>query len=343
MKEASSYLLFAFTLKLLFSRIVILSEAKDPLSRAPTKKQVLRFAQDDNIKMFVRTMCCEHLTTNDRRLLPKLLQEPHIALEEKLNIIHAVLQNRNPFHAHAEGKSRNFCRIVIYKPIHIRIDHAAAQQFNPTAGLAVAARSAVAHALAIAENATDLHVGARLGKRKERRIEARLHARSEQRFHGVVERALQIAARDVGIDCQTFNLVKDGRVRRVGRVVTVNFSRTHHAHRRLHLLHGANLHWRRVRAQQQAVAQWLRFLPGDEERVLRVARGMIRRKVQRFKVVIIRLNLRPFLDRVTQIAEDANDLVHRLEDGMFHADRTTNAGESDVKRPLNDTVWYSYL
>jgi len=32
-------------------RIVILSEAKDLLSRALTRKQVLRFAQDDNIKL----------------------------------------------------------------------------------------------------------------------------------------------------------------------------------------------------------------------------------------------------------------------------------------------------
>src|SRR6202795_1401501 len=104
----------------------------------------------------LRTVNDEPRTTND--LLPKLLQKPNITLKEQLNIIHAVLQNRNPFHAHAEGKSRNFCRIVIHEAVHIRIDHAAAQQLNPSAGLAVAARSAVAYALAIAENATDLHV-----------------------------------------------------------------------------------------------------------------------------------------------------------------------------------------
>src|ERR1700675_1379592 len=58
---------------------------------------------------------------------------------------------------------------------------------------------------------------------------------------------------------------------------------------------------------------------------------MIRRKVQRFEVVIIGFNLRTFLDRVAQIAEDANDLVHRLDDGMFGADGMTNAGKSDVE------------
>ena len=128
-----------------------------------------------------------------------------------------------------------------------------------------------------------------------------------------------------------FDLMKDGRVRGVERVVAMDFSRTHHAHRRLHLLHGANLHWRRVRAQQQAVALRLRFLSGDEERVLRIARGMIRRKIQRFEVVVVGFNLRAFLDRVAQIAEDADDLVHRLDDGMLRADGAANAGESDVE------------
>src|ERR1035437_8587336 len=99
--------------------------------------------------------------------LSKLLQEPHIALKEKLNIIHAVLQNGNPFHAHAEGESRNLRRIVVHESVHIRIDHAAAEQLDPSAGLAVAARTAVARAFAVAEDATDLHVGARLGKWEE--------------------------------------------------------------------------------------------------------------------------------------------------------------------------------
>src|SRR5207245_2176309 len=86
-----------------------------------------------------------------------------------------------------------------------------------------------------------------------------------------------------------------------------------------------------MRAQQQAVAQRLRFLPGDEECVLRIARWMIRRKVQRLEIVVIGFNFRTFLDRVAQIAEDANDLVHRLDDGMLHADGATNARKGNVE------------
>jgi len=90
-------------------------------------------------------------------------------------------------------------------------------------------RSAVARALAAAKNATDLHVGARLGERKERRIETRLDARSKQRFHGVVERALQVAKRDVRVDRKPFDLMKGGRMCSVERIVAVNFSGTHDA------------------------------------------------------------------------------------------------------------------
>ena len=103
------------------------------------------------------------------------------------------------------------------------------------------------------------------------------------------------------------------------------------AHRRLHLLHGANLHRRSVGAQQQALALRLRFLTGDEQRVLGIARRMVRRKIQRLEVVVVGLDHRPFLNRVAEIAEDGDDLVHRLDHGMFGAERAANAGEGDVE------------
>src|SRR5258708_33966027 len=72
---------------------------------------------------------------------------------------------------------------------------------------------------------------------------------------------------------------------------------------------------------------------------------MVRRKIQRFEVVVIGFNLRAFLDRIAEIAEDANDLVHRLDDGMLGADGTTNAGQGNVetfgggiKQQLSDVI-----
>jgi hypothetical protein len=51
-----------------------------------------------------------------------------------------------------------------------------------------------------------------------------------------------------------------------------------------------------MRAQQQALAQRLGLLAGDEQRILRVASGMVRRKIQRFEIVLIGLDDGPVGD-----------------------------------------------
>ena len=115
----------------------------------------------------------------------------------------------------------------------------------------------------------------------------------------------------------------------------MHFARNHNPHRRLHLLHGANLHRRSVRAQQQPVALRLRFLAGDKQRVLGIARGMVRRKIQCFEIIVVGLDHRTFLDRVAEIAEDGDDLVHGLDHGMLGAERAANAGQGDVEGGCN--------
>src|SRR5271165_1829606 len=115
------------------------------------------------------------LTTNDprptARFLPKLLQEPNIALKEQLNIVHSVLQQRQPVDAHAEGESGNFFRVVsvvLHELEHIRIDHAAAQHFNPSRLLAGTARSIpLALPASAADEAGHIQLRARLGEREE--------------------------------------------------------------------------------------------------------------------------------------------------------------------------------
>ena len=86
-----------------------------------------------------------------------------------------------------------------------------------------------------------------------------------------------------------------------------------------------------MRAQQQAVARGLAFLPGDEQRVLRVARRMVRRKVQRLKVVIVGLDLGSFAHRVAHGLEDRDDLVLHSQHRMLGADRALHAGERNVE------------
>ena len=97
-------------------------------------------------------------------ILCELLQKPNIALEEQLNIVHAILQQRDSVSAHAESKSRDLCGVitmVAYELEDIRVHHATTQQLDPSALLAGAA------ALAAAEDATDRYLSAWFRKRKE--------------------------------------------------------------------------------------------------------------------------------------------------------------------------------
>src|SRR5260370_11872998 len=104
--------------------------------------------------------------------LYKLLQKPHIPLKEQLQIIHSILQQRDPVRAHAKGKSRNLLRVVpvvLHKFKNIGIDHAAAENLNPPGLLARAARIRPSPPAPSAYEARNEHLRARLGKWKKRR------------------------------------------------------------------------------------------------------------------------------------------------------------------------------
>ena len=112
-----------------------------------------------------------------------MLQESNISLIKQLNIIDPILQHRDALHAHAKCKAAHFARVVaiaFHKLEYRRIDHAAAQQFDPPAVLAQAA------ALSAALKTRDGNIGAGFGEWKERREEPRLHIRTEKRFHRVI-------------------------------------------------------------------------------------------------------------------------------------------------------------
>ena len=115
--------------------------------------------------------------------------------------------------------------------------------------------------------------------------------------------ALQVRHRDPAVHDERLGLVEDGRVRRVHFVVSVDAARHDQPQRRAALAHLADLDGRGVRAQEQR----RRRRPVDEERVLRVARRMLRRKVQRLEVVVVVLELRTVGDRVAHAEEDALD------------------------------------
>src|SRR6185369_1773244 len=107
-----------------------------------------------------------------------------------------------------------------------------------------------------------------------------------------IESALEIAEGDVGVDAEAFNLMKDRRVCGVLCVIPMYLAGNDDADRRRLGLHGAHLDRRGVRAQKKAVAKGASLLIGDDEGVLRVARGMTRRKVHALEVVEIGFDFR---------------------------------------------------
>ncbi len=246
----------------------------------------------------------------------KLTQEAQVVLEEQPQILDAVLQHRDPLDAHAERPARHFLGVVADVAQHVRVDHARAEDLQPSRLLAQAAAVADAH------EAEDVDLRRRLRERKERRPEPDLRPRPEELAREELERALEIAHRDVAVHREALDLVEDRRVRGVRDVAAIDAAGNDHAHGRRLRLHRADLHGRRVGAQQQVA--------GQEERVLHVARGMVRREVQGLEVVVVGLDLRALDHGEAEPGEDLDDLVLHPAQRMGGAERRAAAGERQV-------------
>jgi len=87
---------------------------------------------------------------------------------------------------------------------------------------------------------------------------------------------------------------------------------------------------RSVGAHQQPLAQGFCVLVGDDEGVLRVARGVVGREVERLEVVEVGLNLGPERGGVAEPLEDHDDLRHRLDERVLRAEGVGNGGEGGI-------------
>ena len=105
-------------------------------------------------------------------------------------MVDAVLQHRDPLEAHAEGEARPLLGVVaLDEAEHVRVDHAGAEDLDPARVLAGAA------ARAVAQEAGDVELDARLGEREEVRAQQDLAVGAEQLAGEVLERPLR-SARD---------------------------------------------------------------------------------------------------------------------------------------------------
>ena len=147
----------------------------------------------------------------------------------------------------------------------------------------------------------------------------------------MVERALQVAEGDVGVDAEAFDLVEDGRVGGVGGLIAVDLAGDDQAQRRGLLQHGADLHGRGVGAHQQACVFRFGLLISEDEGVLRIARGVVGWEVERLEVVEVGLDLGTKGDGVAEALEDADDLGGGADEGVLGAEAWGDAGEGYIE------------
>ena len=83
----------------------------------------------------------------------ELAEEAHVVFEIEPQVAHAVFEHGDTFDAHAEGEARIFLRIDAVGLQYVGVDHAAAQNLQPTRALADRT------ALAAAEVARDVDLG----------------------------------------------------------------------------------------------------------------------------------------------------------------------------------------
>src|SRR6266571_6546799 len=89
-------------------------------------------------------------------------EEAHVVVEELAHVGDTVRAHRVPLDAHAEGEPRHLLGVVAYGAEHVRMDHAAAEQLDPSTAFARAA------ARALAVRTGDVQFGGRLGEREIR-------------------------------------------------------------------------------------------------------------------------------------------------------------------------------
>ncbi len=182
--------------------------------------------------------------------------------------------------------------------------------------------------------ALDVEFGRGLRVRKEARAEAGAHAGLEEPVREGLQRALEIAETDALVDDEPFDLREHRRVGGVEVVAAVDAAGRDDPHRRRVGLHEADLHPRRVRAEQTGTAARGvgRERIGEVQRVLHVARRVLGRHVERLEVVPVVLEFGAFDDLVAHAEEDVLDALADLRERVAAAERRDASRQRDVDR-----------
>src|SRR6478609_2462304 len=173
---------------------------------------------------------------------PELLREADVALDDLVHPLDPVAQLERPLDAEPEGEGGVDVRVDAAGAQHLAVDHAGAAQLDPAGAAAGAARLGTApRLLAVAGEAEEVGLHARLGEREVVGADAGARLLAEHDAHERVEGAAQVGHRQALVDREALDLVEDRRVRGVEVVGAEDLAGSHDVDRRLLLEHGADL------------------------------------------------------------------------------------------------------
>src|SRR5579883_621371 len=159
------------------------------------------------------------------RYLTNTIKEARVVGVEVADIIDTVLQEGDALGAHAEGETAVLGGIVATVAQDKRIDHPGAQDLQPASVLANRA------ALAIAQQAGDIHLDARLGEREVALAETHGMSLTIDLAGKIGNHALQIAECNPLAHGQTFDLIEHRFRARSNRLIAIALARQNHANR----------------------------------------------------------------------------------------------------------------
>src|SRR6476469_8504834 len=173
---------------------------------------------------------------------PELLREADVALDDLVHPLDPVAQLERPLDAEPERETRVDVGVDAARAQHLAVDHAGASELDPARAATRAARlGAPPGLLAVAGEAEEVGLHARLGEREVVGPDAGARLLAEHDPHERVERAAQVGHRQALVNGEALDLVEDRGVRGVEVVGAEDLAGSHDVDRRLLLEHGADL------------------------------------------------------------------------------------------------------
>jgi hypothetical protein len=102
-----------------------------PLLEMSALKSKKAKSKEQSSKYKVQKATDHEPLTTDSFFLIKLLQKPHVVLEQETNVIQFVHQSAHAVDAESKGKAGKFFRIDTGAAQNVRMDHARPAQFDP--------------------------------------------------------------------------------------------------------------------------------------------------------------------------------------------------------------------